>query len=188
MRIGGELYFSQKFKFVDLDLNDKEGLLEAFKDRVEGFYLRPAKLLNKEKNGFACGLICLSAIDFLSRIRYKERNRVGMRNKKWITEYLGIPDIGAKQIYEQFRNGLVHEGRVKELGQFWYKSPKLTWIEKEQKSNVMLINPDKLLASLEKGFSRYLIELKEDNQKFELFRKIFVEDFGDEIKKAKRLR
>ncbi|GAI66468.1 unnamed protein product, partial [marine sediment metagenome] len=60
-------------------LNDKEGLLEAFEDRVRGFYLRPTKLLNKEEKGFACGIILLSAIDFLARTRYGKKIRAGER-------------------------------------------------------------------------------------------------------------
>jgi len=49
MKIGDNLYFSHEYKFTQLDWDNKKELIEAFKDRVKGFYLNPAKKLNEEK-------------------------------------------------------------------------------------------------------------------------------------------
>ncbi len=53
MRIDNKIYFSPNIRFTDIDWDDKCKLIDAFKDRVEGFYLKPAKILNKERYGFA---------------------------------------------------------------------------------------------------------------------------------------
>ncbi len=68
MKIGEMLYFSPKYKFSDLKWDDKKTLIEAFKDRVRGFYLEPARQLNDAKKGFATGVLCVTTIDFLARI------------------------------------------------------------------------------------------------------------------------
>jgi len=43
MRIGDMLYFSPKYKFLDLKWDDKKTLTKAFKDRVEGYYIKPKR-------------------------------------------------------------------------------------------------------------------------------------------------
>lgn len=67
MKIGDILYFSQKYKFTDLKWDDKDNLLKAFQDRVEGFYMEPTRKLNEGKKAFAAGVLCVAAIDFLGK-------------------------------------------------------------------------------------------------------------------------
>lgn len=68
MRIEDTIYFSPSFKFKDIDWENKDQLIEAFSDRVCGFYLNPAEKLNSNKDGFATGLLCIATVDFLARI------------------------------------------------------------------------------------------------------------------------
>jgi len=70
MRIEEHLYFSEKCKFNDLDLDDKERLITCFEDRIRNFYLTPAEILNEQKSGFCCMLICIALIDSLARIKH----------------------------------------------------------------------------------------------------------------------
>jgi hypothetical protein len=48
MKIGDILYFSPNYKFNQIDWDNKEDLINAFKNRVDVFYLNPADDLNKK--------------------------------------------------------------------------------------------------------------------------------------------
>jgi len=47
------LHFSPRYRFFQLDFENKELLVDAVKDRVCGFYLNPAKQVNENRSGFA---------------------------------------------------------------------------------------------------------------------------------------
>lgn len=111
MRIGEILYFSRGYKFEDIDFENKEQILEAFKDRIVGWYLDPAGILlscsnavkEEEKMGevigyeFAAATLIAAAIDAIARYWYgkldneiiKVRGGVGRRIKKWLIKYVG---------------------------------------------------------------------------------------------------
>ena len=113
IKINEILYFSPKCKYIDLKWDEKDKLIQAFKDRVEGFYIQPAEQLNIDKKGFATGVL-LTIIDFLAKIFYQERNKM----KKWlkdnITEFKKVdPNFSgirtlSDRFYEEFRDGLIH--------------------------------------------------------------------------------
>jgi hypothetical protein len=192
MKIGDILYFSPKFKFIDLEFENEETLIKAFDDRVRSLYLEPSyKLLDKEEFAFAVGLICVSMIDLLARIS-SVRKAVGDRYEKWILK--NIPELVenmstrharcmAKLFYEDFRCGLVHEGRIKNCGQFSYDIDSLAIIEED----IMLVNPKKLLESVERAFANYLEEIKTNENSFREFRDALKRDFGDDVALAKEV-
>jgi hypothetical protein len=177
MRIEDVIYFSPSFKFKDIDWNNKDQLIEAFRDRVCGFYLTPAEYLNSKKNGFATGLLCVVTIDFLARIAI--RMGPGPRIKEWIEgnikEFKGKNHM-CKKFLEDFRNGLVHEGRIKNVGQFTYDIQRIYC-----DGDVMLINPDKFLNSIKKSFQNYVSDIKVDEEKFKKFKELLMDDFKKEI-------
>lgn len=130
-----KLYFSPRYRFCDLDLNDPAMMVAAFVDRVEGFYLSPARTLIEQDTGFAAGLLCCAAIDFISAYDYEVRPKAEDENKKrlvlWLQRHIsqfcdafpspGMPQSSATladRFYSDFRNGLVHSGVVRNLGQF----------------------------------------------------------------------
>ena len=126
MRVNNILLFSPVYKFSDLNWDDEKILIGAFKDRVKGFYIEPAEKLNDDKNGFAAGILCVTTIDFLARITIGADN-VGERIERWLSKCItefnqNDPDDRsrtlARRFYKEFRNGLVHEGRIKNCGQF----------------------------------------------------------------------
>jgi hypothetical protein len=174
MRIEDTIYFSPLFKFKDIDWDNKDQLIEAFNDRVYGFYLTPAESLNSYKNGFAAGLLCVASIDFLGKISIGRG-----RFKEWIEE--NLKDFKgkrylSKKFYEDFRNGLVHEGRIKNGSQFTYD---ISGIYCE--NDVMLINPEKFLNSINISFQNYISDLKMNEDKFEKFKELLKNDFKKEI-------
>ena len=69
MRIGDALWFSPRFRFADMNFDDKTMLIQAFRDRVDGFFLQPAGRSIAAKDAFAGGLVCCAAIEFIATSR-----------------------------------------------------------------------------------------------------------------------
>jgi hypothetical protein len=190
MRVGDILYFSPNYKFSVLNWDDKKILIDAFKDRVKGFYIKPAEKLNDDKNGFAAGVLCVTTIDFLARITIGADN-VGERIERWlrkcITEFnQKDPDNRsrtlARRFYEEFRNGLVHEGRIKNCGQFSDNYSELIHME----DKIMVINPVLLLEETKTSFETYMDNVENDTSLFHQFRCALIIYFGDDVEWAKR--
>ena len=62
MRVGDILYFAPDMPFRDLDLDNPDAFAEAWADRVEGFYLRPAVRMCESRYAFAAALLTLAAV------------------------------------------------------------------------------------------------------------------------------
>ena len=58
MRIAEIHFFAPNHRFATLNLEDSTNMIEAFKARVEGFYLSPARKLIDTDDAFAGGVIC----------------------------------------------------------------------------------------------------------------------------------
>ncbi len=190
MRVGDIVYFSPKYKFSILNWDDKKILIDTFKDRVKGFYIEPAKKLNDNENGFAAGALCVTTIDFLARITIGLDNP-GERIERWlrkcITEFNQSDPYDrsrtlARRFYKEFRNGLVHEGRIKNCGQFSGNCNKLIHMEKE----IMVINPVLLLEAIKTSFEIYMGNVENNTSLFHQFRCALIRDFGDDVEWAKR--
>lgn len=191
MRIGYILYFSPKYKFLDLKWDNKKTLTEAFKDRVNGFYIEPTKKLNGDTNGFAVGTMCVTTIDFLARIKTGLDN-VEKRFKDWLSlnikEFNGSdPDAPLRTLacrfYKEFRCGLVHEGRIKNAGQFSYNFKKeIVKVE----DGVMIVNPYLLLNAIISSFDKYMHHVETDEFVFQQLRCALIRDFGKDVEASKR--
>jgi hypothetical protein len=57
--LGKFLYFSPKFPFAKLNLDDPASVVDALQDRVNGYYLQPAfrSLASGDAGGLARGLV-----------------------------------------------------------------------------------------------------------------------------------
>ena len=199
----GELYYSPSCKFEYLkrliDNKEERGLLKCFEERVEELYLKPAYVLIEEANNkksdnssmglvFSAGLICVSAIDFLGRFYFGcPKDEVECRFVGWLLKYMSPPfnALLAKKFYKDFRNGLVHECRIKNGGEFSLNEGET--IREEVDDNgvrYLVANPEKLLKKLEDGFKNYLDDLRQDenmlSQLVECLKKDFKEDFRKE--------
>ena len=184
MRIGEYLYFSKNIKFKDIDLHNKSSLIDAYEDRLKTFYFTPIDKLNKDNHPFASGVLCVTTIDFLSAISTCNP-KVGNRFEKWLINNIPVFEKKdthynksyAKRFYEEFRNGLVHEGHIKRGGQFSYD---INFVELE--GSIMIINPEKLVQFIEEAFSRYLEDIKKDDEHyFDLFKCAIITYFRDEF-------
>ena len=188
MKIGEILYFSPNYKFLDLKWDDKENLIKAFNDRVQGFYIQPTCQLNKDEKGFAAGILCITTIDFLAKIDYKVRNQI----KKWLKDNIddfkkSDPDFRgnrslADRFYDEFRDGLIHEGRIKNGGQFSYDFQLLIKLQ----DGAMIINPDIFLKEIINYVDKFIIKITQDDTTFYKFRDYLKQDFQKEIELARK--
>jgi len=190
MRVGDILRFSPNYKFSDLRWDDKKALIEAFKDRVRGFYLGPAKKLNEDKNGFATGVLCVTTIDFLARIA-TGIDKVGERFSEWLEASIEAfreadPDASgqtlANRFYREFRNGLVHEGRIKNAGQFSYDFKELIRVV----DGIMVVNPARLLNAMNSSFEKHMDQVEREEFAWHQFRCALIRDFQKDVEYANR--
>ena len=190
MRVGDILLFSPKYKFSVLNWDDKKILVDAFKDRVKGFYIDPAEKLNDDENVFAAGVLCVTTIDFLARITMGSDNP-GERIERWLKKCItkfnqNDPNDRsrtiARRFYKEFRNGLVHEGRIKSCGQFSDNFSELIHME----DTIMVINPVLLLEAIKTSFETYMDNVENNTSLFHQFRCALIRDFGDDVEWAKR--
>jgi len=197
----GELLYTPSCTFEDLkwaiDNGDKDEIIRMFKERVEELYLKPARLLIKhaehgEKNMgfvFSAGLICVSVIDFLGRFYMGcPRGDVGSRFIGWLLSYMQPPFYGylANKFYKDFRNGLVHECRIKNGGEFSLDIDNLFVLKRVDNRKYLIVNPEVLLEEIRKGFDKYLKDLRKNNILFEELINCLKKDFKSDFSKNGR--
>jgi hypothetical protein len=177
-RIGDKLYFSPRFRFSDLDVGDKEKLVEALRDRLMGFYLEPASRLVNTGDAFAAGLLCCAAIGFVALCSGEDHPEIWLC--KNIREF-GGDKVLAKKFWKWFRDGLIHEGRVKAFGQFSLEFPNLLNTD----GRALVVNPKVLLEAIQKALQRYFENIGE-TQSVRLIKRL-ERYFGTEIAAAKKV-
>src|SRR5574341_1198917 len=136
MRLGSILYFAPGIRFDEVDLDGRR-LPEQFRLRMAGFYLEPAQACAQRGFAFAAGVLLVSCIDALARLRFDDK--VGKRFKEFTTKALPSFSEGdlAERFYDEFRNGLVHEARLKKGAQFSLETEATV----QQLDGLLLVNP-----------------------------------------------
>src|SRR5262245_48348878 len=116
-RIADELYFAPGIRFVDLDFRGGH-LPEQFSRRISGFYLEPSIALARARKDFASGVLAVCAIDALALVM-TGTSSVSARIVGFCRRIPALAsDRCATTFCEHFRNGLVHEARVKKGSEF----------------------------------------------------------------------
>jgi len=154
MRIGDILYFAPGIRFDQVDLNGTD-LPQQFDCRIVGFYLEPADRCAQHGFAFAAGVVIVSCIDALARVRFG--GKVGTRFKKFVRNELPsfAPGNFADRFYDDFRNGLVHEARIKNGGQFTLDADQTV----QSVNGLLLVNPQHLSAELRVWLASYVSSL-----------------------------
>lgn len=134
-RIAEELYFAPSVRFADLDWTGR--LPTQFQQRILGFYLNPAVALAEARHVFASGILAVCAIDALSLsvTGSKSNARITGFCRKYIPELAAEHD--AEMFCEHFRNGLVHEARVKDGSEFSTEIDKIVVV----RHDYLAVNP-----------------------------------------------
>ncbi|MBK9486732.1 MAG: hypothetical protein IPO01_16600 [Chitinophagaceae bacterium] len=77
---------------------------------------------------------------------------------------------------DYFRNGLIHEGRIKSGGQFSYSYTFLYF-----ENGFLIINPRILQQEVTDYFERYLMQLVQHEGAYQIFYNKFFRQFNTEI-------
>lgn len=183
MRIKDIIYFSPNLKLEDLKLSNPEHILYYFKERIENYYFEPIEVLNQHKMAFASGSLECLLIDVFARYTTTE-DRAGVRIVNWAQTHLQLHNAVADKFYKFFRCGLLHEGHIKQFGQFCFDEGYINSAIMEEQDHI-IVNPKYLLEELRQYLERFIELLKEDKEAYSIFINRLEEDFSDEVKKAK---
>jgi hypothetical protein len=145
MNIRDEMYFSPSIKTERLSSITDIELFNAYKERILNWYILPSKELNEKEYGFASGLLLFSLIDALARYFMKDNMQVGVRFKSFLMKYFNFNQEISEIIFDNYRNGLVHQSQIKGNCYFSYLIGNIFFNE----NNVIMVNPKKLHEKLE---------------------------------------
>jgi hypothetical protein len=186
MRKADLLFFADRIQFKDVDLYGPD-LPKQFCMRITEFYIRPAEECAGKSYAFAAGVLLVSCIDALARIRYGRLKGTrfrpapqGTRFKQFVREELPSfsTDQLAEKFYEDFRCGLVHEALLKNGGQFSCG----TEATLDDGEGLLVINPMSLTKEVSSSLRKYLDLLERDpNERAKLataLKQDFARDFS----------
>lgn len=159
MRIGDELFYASGVAFKDIDL-DSGLILEHFSTRIVCYYIEPAEKCSDLGCGFASGLLLVSCIDALARFQYDVNVGVKERFTRFAREKLlsfSENDI-SERFYDEIRNGLVHESRLKKGAQFSFEIPTTVEIN----NDMLIVNPKMLADEVRTALISYISLLNKD--------------------------
>lgn len=122
MRIGDATYFAPDLPFRHLDLTGRE-LPGQILARLEGYYLQPADLCIQHGHAFAAGLLAVTCVDAAAKFAHGPNRERRITSKDFMafarSRLPSFKDVrAAKTLYDDYRNGLVHEARLKNGCQF----------------------------------------------------------------------
>jgi hypothetical protein len=116
-RLGDCLYFAPGVAFSSLDIRGGR-LPDQFFQRIDGFYLQPAIELARNRHDFAAGLMAVCAADALAGFV----TGASGTKERMVAFFRHIPGLDEREtaelFCEHFRNGLVHDARVKGGSEF----------------------------------------------------------------------
>ncbi|MCM8854641.1 MAG: hypothetical protein LC541_18715 [Candidatus Thiodiazotropha sp.] len=177
MKIGEYLYFAPGLSFVDLDLS-ATALPGQYIRRIEGFYLEPAEVLAQRGHGFGAGVLLLCAIDALGKVEFPASG-VGERFKQYSRERLASFSNAdyARQLYEAFRCGVVHEARAKDGAEISLESGNTV----EPVPGGIQVNPAGLLLEVRGALHTQMQEIEGDDGRAVAFKDYITEQFSEEL-------
>lgn len=178
MKVSDKLYFAPGILFSELEFDDDEKFSEQLEHRIIGFYLQPAELLLENESGFAAGVMIVTCIDALSRYKYGKDVGTNERFPQWCADNLPLFEDGFHQrFYNGFRNGLVHEGRIKNGGEFFIGRGESV----KHSENILSIDPWDLYYEVVYAFGKFMDELLNDQDKLNDLKEIIKNDFEYEL-------
>jgi hypothetical protein len=179
-RVGDVLLFSPNYELSRLITAEPVEIADQLERRVEGFYLGPADILNRRSHAFAAGVLCFAAVDAIARYEIS-RGYSSDRFKRWISklpDFSQLPDEELDLVHDDFRDGLLHEGRVRRAGRFTYRIHKAVHVE----NGAVLINPRILVDQMRASLKHYVEETKLDRRKLQILARTIMENFEEDFK------
>jgi hypothetical protein len=170
MREDVDLLFGPELKYSAVNWFDEDELIEAFKARLIGWYLKPASDLVKFRMAFPAGVLEVCLIDALVRvdnlmITSVDKDNSGCDYTNWLRNNIVSLKPPADQnialrFYEDIRCGLVHEGRAKRGAEFDFRLN--TAVEYDNEYDMVSVNPKLLYDELENILNCYAPGAKGD--------------------------
>lgn len=182
MRIGDFLYFAPNVRFSAVDLSSPS-LGDLWGTRIRAYYLAPTFECIEAGHAFAAGLLLTATIDAMSRLQFR-RGRVGRRPsgsefKRFIVD--SLPSFRDEQIaakfYDEFRNGLTHEARIKNGGEFSFESQSTVYTE----SGLLRVNPSYLVQEVDAALTKFVAQATMDPTVRDELASPLREDFAAEL-------
>lgn len=126
------LYFGSNLTADAFARMDEKKKLKEFLKRVEESFLVPAEIIDQKKDealGFASILLSCSAVEALAKIYFPNEASSSKRFNKFCLENIGIRrNIFEKMcIYDAYRCGIAHEGRIKRRFAVSYQIDNAFW-------------------------------------------------------------
>jgi hypothetical protein len=150
---GGRLFFAPGIGFDEVDPN-AAGFPDLFELRVEGFYLIPADDCIAKGHAFAAGLLLVSCIDALARLKYGTALSVHGRFTRFALNDLASFAGGlSERFYDECRNGLVHEGRLKAGAQFSFERGQTV----DHAGALLIVNPAHLIDEVRAALRAFVV-------------------------------
>jgi hypothetical protein len=178
VKIDDLLYFAPGIRFDEVNFDGHE-LPDQFEQRIRGFYLGPASRAVEAGDAFAAGVLLVVCIDALAR--FQIGGAVGERFKTFARKELAsFADEGrARDLYDMFRNGLVHEARIKSGAQFTLDfDPAFTYHRSE---DITIINPARLAEEVQLALDVYVERLKTIPETLEQLAAILKADHAADV-------
>lgn len=182
MRIKETIHFSPQFPIQKIDFDNRDLLVDAFEDRFNNYYLKPCSLLNDAECAFAAGALLLNTIDGVTL--FTEVGAVSTRIENFCKQIPTIKEKGekyskdfAQKINDDFRNGLIHEGRIKNGGQFSYDYRTLDKFE----DGCLVVNPRYFQDEVDQYIKVLVKRLRDSKLTFDMFKQRFKAAFELEI-------
>jgi hypothetical protein len=189
MRIADIIYFAPEVRIDQIDFNNRENLIAAFSLRIREYYFKPIEILlnhQNSSNAFSVGVLTVTAMDAIAyySIEHNEGFNNGMnRIGRLLNE---INDFGplehdralvTRVFTSRFRNGLIHEGRIKSGHQFSFCYNTLFMRE----GPFLIVDPRVLFLRVNEYFEVYVERLKADNGAYQQFASRIADQFEGEI-------
>lgn len=202
-------YFLADGKYSDIDWSDFNQAVEAFAARVNGWFFESARHLQRASGHYAFPVMMINCmlLDMLAMYYYGEEHSTNKLFKKFVrncfpqwkirfsrkirTEnrngnLVRVNDV-ATALYDAFRNGIFHEGRIKLWGgmssadsTFSFHSSGKTLYEDGSDCPAVYVDPHRMLDEVDSFFRQYVASLKDQSyrKRRKSFRKKFYHAFG----------
>lgn len=196
--------------YSEIDWNDWDAVINAFRDQMEGWYLKPARTLRSNGHfSFALVSLCCTLIDTLSQYFSGKNDGDNITFKHFLEQHfvefkanisspISYKHQGKNKtlktlsdaIYTGFRCGIIHEAHPKLFTAISgsakiveESSEALTLDSSGQDIPTIIVNPALFHDAVEKVFSGYILDLRSDAQLRLNFSKKFLVAYGIEIGK-----
>ena len=158
MKVGDFVYFAPGLRFDQVDV-EGPGLRLQYRQRMLGLYIEPAEGCAERGEAFAAGVLLVSCVDAFARLRFG--GSVGQRFRRFVRgELESFSELRlAQRLYDEFRNGLVHEGRLKNGAQFSLEIESTVF----ELDGLLLVNPALLASELRAALDIYIAFVERDD-------------------------